>query len=117
MAEFIYFVVYRKIFFYIGIGTRNIRFGLVIIVIRHEKLHAVIREKGAELVAKLGGKRFVVRDHERGAVYVRYNVSHSKRLARTGNAQKDLRAKSVVDSFGQKFNSLRLVARRLKFRS
>ena len=92
MAEFIYLVVYGKILFYIRVGGRNIGFGLIVIVIRHEKLHSVFGEKFAEFVAKLGGKRLVVRNNESGALHFFYDVCHSKGLARTRNAQKHLRS-------------------------
>ena len=100
MPQFIYLVVYRKVLFYIGVRARNIRFRLIVIVIGNEKLHPVVRKKGAEFVAELRRKRFIVRDNERGTVYVRDDVRHRKRFARTRNAQKHLRAKPVVNAFG-----------------
>ena len=90
MAKFVYLVVYGEVFFYICIRTRDIRFRLIIIVIRNEELHAVFGEKLAELVAKLRGERFVVRYDERGAVKIFYDVSHGKSLAGARNAQKNL---------------------------
>ena len=81
VAEFIDFVVHRQIFFDIGIGGGNVAFRLIIIVIRNEIFHAVFREKFAEFVAKLRGKRFIVRDYQRGTIDVFDDVCHRKRFA------------------------------------
>ena len=45
VTKFIYFVVYGKIFFDIGIRRRYIRFGLIIIVVTNEIFNPVFGEK------------------------------------------------------------------------
>ena len=86
MAQFIYFVVYRKVFFYIRVGLRNVRFGLIIIVVRNKIFNPVFREKFAQFVAKLRGERFVVRYNQSGALNVLNNVSHGKSFTAARNA-------------------------------
>ena len=81
MAQFIDLVVDGKVFFDIGIGGGNVAFRLIIIVIRNEIFHAVFGEKFAEFVAKLRGKRFIVRDYQRGTIDVFDDVCHRKRFA------------------------------------
>ena len=111
VTELVYLVVYRHVFFYISIGAGYIRFGLIIIVVRHEKFHAVFGKKFAHFVAKLRGKGFVVRQNERGAVYVRYHVCHGKSFSAAGNAQKHLTFESRFEPFGKRRYRRRLVAR------
>jgi len=50
---------------------RDVGLGLVIVVVRNKIFNAVLREEIAELLVQLGGKRLVVRKHERGLVRVR----------------------------------------------
>ena len=92
MAELIYLVVYGKVLFYISIGACDISLRLIVIVLRYEKFHAIFGEELAEFVAKLCGEGFIVRDDERGAVDIFYNVRHSEGFARTRHAEKNLRS-------------------------
>ena len=61
MAQFIDFIIDGGIFFDIGIGCRDIGFGLIIIVIGDEIFHGVFREKFFKFGAKLRRQSFVVR--------------------------------------------------------
>ena len=90
MTKFIYFVVYRHVLFYISVGAGYIGFGLIVIVIRHEKFNAVFGKKFAHLVAQLSGKRFVVRKDERGTIYGGDYVCHRKCFSAAGYAQQHL---------------------------
>ena len=60
MAQLVYFVVYCRVLFNIGVAAGYIRLGLVVIVIADKILNRVFREKFAELRAQLCGKGFVV---------------------------------------------------------
>ena len=53
MAQFIDFIIDGGILFDIGIGRRDIGFGLIIVVIGDEILHGVFGEKFFKLRAKL----------------------------------------------------------------
>ena len=116
VAELVYLVVYRHILFYIRIRGRDVGFGLIIVVIRHEKLHSGRRKELAELVAELCRKRLIVREHERGTIYALYDVRHRKRLAAARHALQDLRFQPVFYAFHKRVYRLRLVSRRLVFR-
>ena len=115
VAEFIDFVVYRKVFFYISIRRGNIRLRLIIIVIGNEVFHSVFGEKLAELVTELRRESFVVRNDERGTLNVLNDVGHGERFSAARYADKHLRAKPVLYSFGEAFYRFRLIARRLIF--
>ena len=116
MAQAVDFVVYRHIFFYIRVRVRDIRLGLVIIVIGYKILHRIFGKELAKLRAKLRGKGFVVGKNERGTIDIGDNVRHGKSFARTGNAEQSLFFISVQNTSGQLFDSLRLVSRRLIIR-
>ena len=60
MAQLVYFIVYGGILFNIGVASRDIRLGLIIVIIGYKIFNRVFREKFAELTAKLCGKSFVV---------------------------------------------------------
>lgn len=65
MTKFVYFVVYFKVLFDIGIRAGNVRLRLIVVVIGHEKFHAVMGKKLAHFVAKLRRQRLVVRQNKR----------------------------------------------------
>ncbi len=87
MAEFIYLVVYGKVLFYIRIGTRDVRFRLIVVVIGNEKFHSVLGEKFSELVTQLRRQRLIMRYNESRTVNVVNDVCHGKSFARPRNAQ------------------------------
>ena len=115
MAQLIDLLVDGAVFFNIGIRLRNVRFRLVIIVVGNEVFHGVIREKLAELAAKLRGKRFVVCQNKRGTIQFRNDVRHGKRFAAARNAEQRLLLMPRADGLHKFFDCLRLVARRLIF--
>lgn len=57
--EAIDFLVYLRILFNVNVGGRYIRLGLIIVVIRNEKLYRAVGEEFAELGAYLRRKRFI----------------------------------------------------------
>ena len=59
---------------------------LVVIVVADEVLHRVVGEKRAELGTQLRRQRFVVCQHQRGAVALGNDVGHGKGLAGAGDA-------------------------------
>ena len=87
MAQALDLVVYGAVLFNKRIRMRNIRLGLIIVVVRNEVLHGVIREKLAKLRAQLRRKGLIVRQHERRAVQLFDNARHGEGLARAGHAE------------------------------
>ena len=74
-------------------------------------------KEASHLLVKLGGQRLVVAQDQSGLAHIGDNIGHSKRLARTRNAQQHLGGVSPHHAFRQLADSLRLVAGRLVLRS
>ena len=115
MTKHIYLVVYHSILLYIHILARDIRLGLIVIVVGHEIFYRVVGKKLSELAAKLSRQSFIVRQHQRGTVHAGNNVRHSKGLTRARNAKKRLHSLALLDTLYQRVYRLGLIARRLIF--
>ena len=113
VAEFVDLVVDHRVLFDIDILARDIRLGLIIVIVGNKIFDRVIREKLAELGAELRGKRLVVRKHKRRAVDVGDDVRHRKGLARAGDAEQRLLGQPRLDARGQLIYRVRLIAGRL----
>ncbi len=80
-----------RVFFYIGIGRRHVGLGLVVIVVRHEVFHRVIREKLLELAIQLRGQSFIGCHDQGGALDTLDHVSDSEGFTRACHTQQGLR--------------------------
>ncbi len=109
-------LVDARVFLDVGIGVRHVRLRLVVVVVRHEVRHRVLREEVLELGAELRGERLVVGQHERRALRLLDDVGHRERLARTRGAEERLVLLAGVHALYQLFDSLWLVAGRFEFR-
>ena len=89
---------------------RNVRFGLEVIVIADEVFHRIVREERLEFLIELSGERLVVREDERWFSDIFDDVCHCECFAGTGHAEKRLELFTVLETFGQFFNGLGLVA-------
>ena len=96
MAQLVDLVVDLQLLLDVGVGTRDVRLGLIIVVIADEKLHAVVREELAELVAKLRGEGLVVRDDEGGTLQFLDDVRHRESLAAARDAEEHLGGKAAL---------------------
>ena len=105
-------VVLRGVLLDVEIGLRDVRLGLVVVVVGDEVLDGVLREELAELVAELRGERLVVRDHERRALELLHHPGHRRRLARARRAEERLAAVPLAQRLGELRDRLRLVAGR-----
>src|SRR5579884_796305 len=70
VAQAVDLVIDAAVLLNIGIGLRDVGFGLVVVVVGDEELDGVLREELAELGAELGGQRLVVGDDQRGPLYL-----------------------------------------------
>ena len=93
--------------------SRDIRLRLIIVVVGHEILHRVVREKLAELGAKLGSKYFVMGEHQRRTVHTLDDIRHGEGLSGARNAQEHLLLIAALDALHQLVYRLGLVARGL----
>ncbi len=108
-------LVQRRLLLDIGVGTRNVGLGLVIIVIRDEILHRVFREEALHFAVELRGQSLVGGENDRRASGALDDMRHRKGLARAGNAEQHLVAFATGDPLAQFLDRLRLVARRPEF--
>ena len=109
-------LVDRQILFDKRIGRGNIGFGLIIVVIGDEILDGIFREEVLELPIELCGQRFVVAHDQGRLIEPGDDIGHGKRFAGTGHAQQGVVFTPTAERFGQPFDGLGLIARRLVFR-
>ena len=100
----------------VGVRMRDIRLGLIVVVVADEVFHRVLGKKLLELRAQLRGERLVVRQHQRGALDLFDHARHREGLARAGHTEQHLLVQSQFDAARKRGNGLRLVAGRLKGR-
>ena len=100
----------------VGIGLRDVRLGLVVVVVGDEVLHRVLGEELLQFREELRGERLVVRQDERGAVPLRDEVRHREGLAGARHALQDKAPFAGLQPLQQLRHRLRLVARRLERR-
>ena len=112
-TQSIYLLVDTQVFINIGIGGGDVGFGLVVVVVRNEILHRVVREERLHLRIQLCRKGLVVAHDKRRAIQLCYHVRHREGLAAARNAQQHLRVSTCLDAVHQGLYRLRLVARRL----
>src|SRR5579862_1076873 len=112
MSEPVDVVVARRVLLDVEIGLRDVRLGLVVVVVRDEVLDRVAREELAELVTELGGERLVVGDDERRLADLFDRPRHRRRLACAGGADEGLEALTLVEAGRQLGDRPRLVAGR-----
>ena len=109
VAQTVDLVVDSAVLFNIGIGAGNVGLRLVVVVVADEVLHRIVGEKRAELGTQLCRQRFVVRQHQRGAVALGNDVGHGKGFAAAGHAQQGLAAVTPLHPLHQLRDRLRLV--------
>ena len=83
-------VVDRAVLLDVRVGRRQVRLGLVVVVVGDEVLDPVLREELAELGRQLRGQRLVRRQHQRGPLRLRDHVGDREALARPGDAEQRL---------------------------
>ena len=113
MAQLLHFLVDGGVLLDERVGRGHVGLGLVVVVIRHEVHHGVVREELLQLTGQLGRERLVRRHDQRGLLHGLDGLGHGERLARARHAQERLVAQAVLDPAGQLLDGLRLVARRL----
>ena len=74
----------------VHVGGRDVRLGLVVVVVGDEILDGVLGEELPQLAVELGGERLVVREHQGGLAVVRDGVGQRHGLARPGHPQQRL---------------------------
>ena len=89
VAQALDLLVDRGVLLDVGVRLRDVRLGLVVVVVRDEVLDGVVRQELAELVGQLGGQRLVRRHHQRGALELLDHPRGGGGLAGAGRAEQD----------------------------
>ena len=99
----------------IGVGARDVGFGLVIVVVGDEILDGVVGEEALELAVELRGQRLVGREDQSRPLGRLDHLGHGEGLARAGDAEQHLVALLGANALDQLLDRLRLIALRLEF--
>ena len=94
----------------IGVGTRHIGLGLVVVVIRHEIFDRIVREEASELAIELRRQRFVGGEDQGRPLGRLDHLGHRKGLAGAGDAEQHLGAVVAYEALDQFDDRLGLVA-------
>ena len=81
MAHLIDLIVYRRIFLDIGIGRRNVRLGLIVIVVTHKVANFIRGKELLEFSVKLRSERLIGRDNKGWPIRLRDEIRDSKCLS------------------------------------
>ncbi len=104
-------VVDRAVLLDVGVGLRDVRLGLVVVVVRDEVLNSVVRQHLSQLVGELRGQRLVRRHHQGGPLQPLDQPGRGRRLAGAGGAQQHDVALPRPDSPLQLLDGRRLITR------
>ncbi len=98
VAEPVDLVVDRRVLLDVGVGGREVRLGLVVVVVGDEVLDPVLREQLAELAGELRGQALVGREHDRGPLHLLDHPGDRERLPRAGDAEQRLEPLAPLDA-------------------
>ena len=100
----------RGILLDIGVGARDIGFGLVVVVIADEIFDGVVGKEIPELAIELRRQRLVGRQDQRRALRRLDHLGHGEGLAGAGDAEQHLGAVVPAHAFDQILDRRRLIA-------
>ena len=113
VAQPLHVVVDGRIFLDVRVRLRDVRLGLVVVVVGHEVLHRVVRQQLPQLVCELGRQCLIRRHHERGALLLLNQPSRGRGLAGACRTHEHDVAFTAVEPLVELSDRMRLVARRL----
>src|SRR3989344_2113076 len=106
MSQALYFLVYLRLFLYIGIGVREVRLRLIVVIVGDKVMHRILWEKFAILLRELRRKGLVVRDDQSRLLYRLNDIRDRKGFAGAGDPKERLFFGAVTNSFHQLFDGL-----------
>ncbi len=89
-SKLIDFLIDREIFFNIRVRNREIRFRLIIVIIRNKILYGIVRKELLKLTIKLRRQGLVVRQHQYRSLNFLDDVGYGKGFTGTRDAKQDL---------------------------
>ncbi len=99
----------RGILLDVDVPLRDVRLGLVIVVVADEVAHRVVRKEFLEFAIELGRERLVVRQHQRRTLHLLNDVRHRKGLARARDTHQHLLAPPTAQALDQLLDRLGLI--------
>ena len=115
MAHTVDLFVDLRVFFYVGVGARNIGFRLVVVVVADEILDGIVGKEAFHFAVKLRRQRLVRRQDQGRFLHRLDHLGHGEGLARSGHTEQDLVALRRVDATHQFRDRGRLIARGFVF--
>ena len=113
-AQAVDVLVDEGVFFDVDVALRDVRFGLIVVVIADEIVDGVVREEALELLVELGRQRLVVRQDERRLAELSDDVARGEGLAGAGGAEQRLAGLAGPETVDEFVDGLRLIAGGLK---
>ena len=110
MTQTLDFFVDRGVFFDVGIGSWDVGFWLIVIVIADKIFHGVFGEKFLEFGIKLSCQGFVVCQDQGRALCLGNHLGHGVGFATTSNPEQGLSVNAGFQSLDKFGNGLGLVA-------
>jgi hypothetical protein len=102
----------RGVLLDVGVGLRDVRLGLVVVVVGDEVLDRVVRQQFSQFVGELGSQR-LVRCHDQGrSLQALDQPGRARRLPGPGRPEEHDVSLTAGDPLFQLFDGLRLVAGR-----
>ena len=105
-------VVDRRVLLDVRVGRRQVRLGLVVVVVGDEVLDPVLREELPELTRQLRREALVGRQHDRWPVHLRDCGRDRERLPGPGDPEQGLELVAAVQPLRERVDRRGLVARR-----
>ena len=109
VAQPVDLVVDRAVLLDVGVARRQVRLGLVVVVVGDEVLHPVVGEELPELRGELGCEALVGRQDQRRPLHLGDQARDGEGLPRSGDPEQGLEALPRVDARGELFDRLGLV--------
>ena len=103
-------VVDRAVLLDVGVAARDVRLGLVVVVVADEVLDPVVGEELSHLLRELGGERLVGGEDQRGPLGLLDGPGNGGGLARPGDAEQRLEAVARLDALAECGDGCGLVA-------
>ena len=110
VAQPVDLVVDRAVLLDVRVGRRQVRLGLVVVVVGDEVLDPVLREQLPELGRELRGEALVGRHHQRRPVGLGDHVGDRERLPRARDAEQRLEPVAARHALDERSDRLGLVA-------
>ncbi len=103
-------VVDRRVLLDVRVAGRDVRLGLVVVVVTDEVLDAILGKELAHLLGQLGGERLVGSQDQRRPLRFLNRPGDGRALARPGDAEQRLKTITAVDTLRELGDGLRLIA-------